>query len=328
MIVQHRRPARFPPGSPDAPLDYAPLMTEAPHRTPTAPRTVKAVIPAAGRGTRFVPATKSVPKELLPLVDKPVLQYIVEEAAAAGLVDVHLVTSRGKSAMVEHFDRAPELEAALEAKGDLSRLALVRQPSELAAISTSRQQVARGLGHAVLCAAAHIGQEAFAVLLGDDLIDIRTPLLPTMIELQQRHGGIVLALTDVPREHVGRYGIASVEPTDRSDVVRVTGLIEKPDPALAPSTLAVIGRYVLPAGIFDVLRQTPPGAGGEIQLTDAMAMMLQQGTPMHGVLFTGRRFDTGDRGDYLRAVVQLACEREDLGPDFRGWLKDYVRSLP
>jgi len=238
------------------------------------------------------------------------------------------VTSRGKSAMVEHFDRAPELEAALEAKGDITRLALVRQASQLAAISTSRQHVARGLGHAVLCAAAHVGGENFAVLLGDDLIDLRTPLLPTMTERQQRHGGIVRAVAEVPRENTGRYGIASVEPTDRSDVVRITGLIEKPDPGVAPSTLAVIGRYVLPPEIFDVIRQTPPGAGGEIQLTDAMATMLADGTPVHGVVFTGRRFDTGDRGDYLKAVVELACERDDLGPVFRGWLKSYVRTLP
>ena len=303
-------------------------MTEATHRAGGPPRTIKAVIPAAGMGTRFVPATKSVPKELLPLVDKPVLQYIVEEAAAAGLTDVHLVTNRGKSAMVEHFDRAPELEAALEAKGDVARLALVREASELAAISTSRQHVARGLGHAVLCAAAHVGRENFAVLLGDDLIDVRTPLLPTMLDLHGEYGGIVIALNDVPREHTGRYGIASVESTGRADVVRITGLVEKPDPAVTPSTLAVIGRYILPPEIFDVIRETPPGAGGEIQLTDAMAMMLKRGTPVHGVIFTGRRFDTGDRGDYLKAVVELACERADLGPAFRSWLKDFVRTLP
>jgi len=291
-------------------------------------RTVKAVIPVAGWGTRFVPATKSVPKELLPLVDKPVLQYIVEEAAAAGLTDVHLVTSRGKSAMVEHFDRAPALEALLESKGDLRGLALVRRPSELAAISTSRQHEARGLGHAVLCGAAHVGGEPFAVLLGDDLIDVRTPLLPTMLDLQQERGGIVLALCDVPRAEVGRYGIAAVQPTDRDGVLRITGLVEKPAPAATPSTLALIGRYVLPAAIFDVLRKTSPGAGGEIQLTDAMAAMLEGGTPVHGVHFTGRRFDTGDRGDYLKAVVELACERDDLGPAFSSWLKDFVRTLP
>lgn len=292
------------------------------------PRTVKAVIPAAGLGTRFVPATKSVPKELLPIVDRPVLQYIVEEAAAAGLTDVLLVTRRGKYAMVDYFDRAPELEAALADKGDEERLAAVRRPSEIADISTSRQSVARGLGHAVLCASAHVGVEPFAVMLGDDLIDARTPALPTMLEVQAEHGGIVVLLTEVPQEIVNRYGIASVESTDRADVVRVTALVEKPDPREAPSRLAVIGRYVLPGEIFAVLRETPPGSGGEIQLTDAMAAMLDAGTPVHGVVFEGRRYDTGDRGDYLKAVVEMACERDDLGPAFREWLKDFVGALP
>lgn len=290
-------------------------------------RPVKAVLPVAGLGTRFVPATKSVPKELLPVVDKPALQYIVEEAAAAGLTDVHLVTRRGKDAMADHFDRSPELEAALADKGDLERLAAVRAPAELAVISTSRQPEARGLGHAVLCAAEHVGADAFAVLLGDDLIDASTPILPTMIDVYCAYGGIVLALMDVPREMVNRYGIASAERSDRSGVVRVTGLVEKPDPETAPGTLAVIGRYVLPAGIFPVLRDTPPGAGGEVQLTDAMASMLHRGTPVHGVVFAGRRYDTGDRGDYLKAVVELACAREDLGPAFRSWLREYVRTL-
>ncbi|PZS32557.1 MAG: UTP--glucose-1-phosphate uridylyltransferase [Pseudonocardiales bacterium] len=293
-----------------------------------APRTVKAVIPAAGLGTRFLPATKAVPKELLPIVDRPVLQYIVEEAAAAGLTDVLLVTRRGKYAMVDYFDRAPELEAALSAKGDEERLAAVRRPSELADISTSRQSVARGLGHAVLCASAHVGLEAFAVMLGDDLIDASTPVLPTMLEIQAEHGGIVVLLADVPKEVVNRYGIASVESTGRADVVRITGLVEKPEPSEAPSTLAVIGRYVLPGEIFAVLRDTRPGAGGEVQLTDAMAAMLDAGTPVHGVVFGGRRYDTGDRGDYLKAVVEMACDREDLGPAFRDWLKDFVRTLP
>ncbi len=291
-------------------------------------RAVKAVIPAAGLGTRFVPATKSVPKELLPIVDTPAIEYIVEEAATAGLTDVHLVISRGKDAIADHFDRAPGLESALELKGDKERLAAVRHSSELADISTSRQDVARGLGHAVLCAAAHVGRHPFAVLLGDDIIDGRTPLLPRMLDLQAERGGIVLGLIDVPADLVSRYGIASVQPTDDDDVVRITGLVEKPDPAEAPSTLAVIGRYVLPAEIFEVLRDTVPGAGGEIQLTDAMATLLRRGTPVHGVVFTGRRYDTGDCGDYLKAVVEVACEREDVGPAFRGWLKEYVRTLP
>lgn len=295
---------------------------------PGKPRTVKAVIPAAGLGTRFVPATKSVPKELLPIVDRPVLQYIVEEAAAAGLSDVLLVTRRGKYAMVDYFDRAPELEAALEAKGDEARLAAVRRPSEIADISTSRQSVAGGLGHAVLCAAAHVGADAFAVMLGDDLIDARTPVLPRMLDIQAEHGGIVVLLAEVPKEIVNRYGIASVEPTEQADVVRVTALVEKPDPSEAPSTLAVIGRYVLPGEIFAVLRETPAGAGAEIQLTDAMAAMLAAGTPVHGVVFAGRRYDTGDRVDYLKAVVEMACDREDLGPAFACWLKEFVRTLP
>ncbi len=291
-------------------------------------RTVKAVIPAAGLGTRFLPATKSVPKELLPVVDRPALQYIVEEAVAAGLTDVHLITANGKDSLADHFDSAPALEAALAAKGDEARLALVRGLVDLADVSSTRQAQARGLGHAVLCAAAHVGTGAFAVMLGDDLIDVATPVLPTMIDVQAEHGGICLALTEVPREVVDRYGIASVEPTDRADVVHVTGLVEKPKPADAPSTLAIIGRYVLPAEIFGVLRDTPTGAGGEIQLTDAMAAMLAAGTPVHGVIFGGRRFDTGDRGDYLKAVVQLACERADLGPGFVSWLKEYVPTLP
>ncbi len=292
------------------------------------PRTVKVVIPAAGLGTRFVPATKSVPKELLPIVDRPVLQYVVEEAAAAGLSDVLLVTRRGKYAMVDYFDRAPELEAALAAKGDHVRLAAVRRTSELADISTCRQSQARGLGHAVLCAAAHVGLGTFAVMLGDDLIDARTPVLPRMIDVQAEHGGIVLLLAEVPRAVVNRYGIASVEATGQSGVVRVTGLVEKPDPADAPSTLALIGRYILPGEIFAALRRVRAGAGGEIQLTDALAAMLSAGTPVHGVVFGGRRYDTGDRGDYLKAVVEMACDRDDLGPGFRAWLKEYVGKLP
>lgn len=295
---------------------------------PAASRAVKAVIPAAGLGTRFVPATKAVPKELLPIVDRPVLQYIVEEAAAAGLHDVLLVTRRGKYAMVDYFDRAPELESALSAKGDEDRLAAVRRPSELADISTARQSVARGLGHAVLCAAAHVGNEAFAVMLGDDLIDARTPVLPRMLDIQAEHGGIVVLLADVPKELVNRYGIASVEATGAADLVRVTGLVEKPEPSEAPSTLAIIGRYVLPGEIFAVLRGTGAGAGGEIQLTDAMAAMLEAGTPVHGVVFSGRRYDTGDRLPYLQTVVELASDRDDLGPEFRRWLKEFVRTLP
>jgi UTP--glucose-1-phosphate uridylyltransferase len=284
----------------------------------------KAVIPAAGLGTRFLPATKAVPKELLPVVDKPALQYIIEEAAAAGLTDVLLVTGRGKSSMVDHFDRRPDLEMQLEAADKKDLLEAIRRPCELAAIHTSRQPEPLGLGHAVLCAAAHVGRSPFAVMLGDDLVDERDPLLPRMLELQAKTGGIVVGLIEVPRDKTSLYGIATATPTDDEDIVAISAMVEKPDPEEAPSNLAVIGRYVLPGEIFDVLEETPPGRNGEIQLTDAMAAMADAGTPVHGVLFRGRRYDTGDRQSYLRAVVQLACDRDDLGPDFRKWLTDYV----
>ncbi|WP_163511636.1 UTP--glucose-1-phosphate uridylyltransferase [Fodinicola acaciae] len=294
--------------------------------TRTRTRARKAVIPAAGLGTRFLPATKAVPKELLPVVDKPALQYIVEEAAASGLTDVLLVTGRGKSSMVDHFDRKLDLEQTLAESGKDDLLDAIRRPCDLAAIHTSRQPEPLGLGHAVLCAAAHVGNQPFAVMLGDDLIDERDPLLPRMLDLQADTGGIVVGLIEVPREQTKLYGIATAKPTEQEDVVAISELVEKPDPADAPSNLAVIGRYVLPGEIFDVIARTQPGRGGEIQLTDAMATMANEGTPVHGVLFSGRRYDTGDRQSYLRAVVKLAADRDDLGPDFRDWLKSYVDS--
>jgi UTP--glucose-1-phosphate uridylyltransferase len=287
-------------------------------------RARKAVIPAAGLATRFLPATKAVPKELLPVVDRPVLQYIVEEAARAGIQDILLVTGRGKTSMVDHFDRRPDLEARLEAKGDTEMLADIRRITDLAEIYTCRQGEPLGLGHAVSYAESHVGGESFAVLLGDEFTDETEPLLPEMLDLQASTGGIVLAFIEVPREDVNRYGIASVETTDDDSVVRVTGLVEKPDPADAPSNLAVVGRYVLPNAIFDAIRRIEPGAGGEIQLTDAMALMLAEGTPVHGIVYRGVRFDTGMPLGYLQAVVELACRRPDLGPAFRQWLTDFV----
>lgn len=288
----------------------------------------KAVIPAAGLATRFLPASKAVPKELFPVVDKPALQYIVEEAAAAGIGDVLLITGRGKSSMVDHFDRRLDLEAALSAKGDTERLEAVRHPGELAALHSSRQPEPLGLGHAVFCAEDHVGASPFAVLLGDDLIDERDPLLPTMLELQAQTGGIVLALLEVPWSEVHKYGVASVEPSDESagdaEIVRVTGLVEKPSRQEAPSNLILVGRYVLPAAIFDAIRRTEPDKRGEIQLTDAMVRLLSEGTPVHGVVFRGRRYDTGDPTGYLKAVVQLATARDDIGPGFREWLARYV----
>jgi UTP--glucose-1-phosphate uridylyltransferase len=293
------------------------------------------VIPAAGLGTRFLPATKATPKEMLPVVDKPAIQYVVEEAVSAGLDDVLMVTGRNKRPLEDHFDRNYELESALEKKGDAERLTKVQESSDLATMHYVRQGDPKGLGHAVLCAAPHVGHEPFAVLLGDVLIDPRDPLLQRMIEVQEIYGGSVVALMEVAPEQIHLYGCAAVAATQDSDVVQVTGLVEKPSPAEAPSNYAIIGRYVLDPHIFDILRETEPGRGGEIQLTDALQKLAAShstaataagsaGGPVHGVVFKGRRYDTGDRGDYLRAIVRLACEREDLGPDFRAWLKRYV----
>jgi UTP--glucose-1-phosphate uridylyltransferase len=293
-------------------------------------RAVKAVIPAAGLATRFLPATKAVPKELLPVVDTPVLQYIVEEAAAAGIGDILLVTGRGKTSMVDHFDRKPDLERRLTEKGDMDKLAAITRPCELAEIYACRQGEPLGLGHAVSYAELHVGAEPFAVLLGDEFMDDSAPLLPAMLDLQARTGGIVLAFIEVERDQVDRYGIASVEPakldieSDALDIVRVTGLVEKPAPDQAPSNLAVVGRYVLPSTVFDAIRRIEAGSGGEIQLTDAMALMLAEGTPVHGIVYRGVRYDTGLPLGYLQAVVQIACQRRDLGPAFSQWLVDFV----
>ena len=292
----------------------------------------KAVIPAAGLGTRFLPATKATPKEMLPVVDKPAIQYVVEEAVAAGLDDVLLVTGRNKQSVEDHFDRAWELEAALEKKGDNHRLERVQKSQVLADVHSVRQGDPKGLGHAVLCASKHVGNEAFAVLLGDDLIDRRDPLLPKMLEVQQVYGGSVIALIEVAPEQIHLYGCAAVRPGPEDDVVEVTDLIEKPDTGDAPSNYAVIGRYVLDPAAFDVLRDTKPGRGGEIQLTDALktlaGMPAEDGGGVRAVVFRGRRYDTGDRLDYLRTTVRLASDRTDLGPAFRAWLREFVADLP
>lgn len=291
----------------------------------------KVVIPVAGLGTRFAPATKAIPKEMLPVVDTPAIQYVVEEAVAAGLTDVLMVTGRGKSAIEDHFDHVVELEENLAAKGDDERLAKVNASTGLANIHYVRQGKPLGLGHAVNMARAHVAGEPFAVQLGDDLIDERDPILPDMIRVRERFGGSVVALMEVPPEQISLYGcaeIAPVDPVEGVDVHRVLSMVEKPDPADAPSNYAVIGRYVLAPEIFDVLDRTPPGRGGEIQLTDALAEMAnlgpEEGGGVYGVVLKGKRYDTGDRLDYLKAVVQLALDRPDLGPDLRAWLNEYL----
>ena len=292
-------------------------------------RITKAVIPAAGLGTRFLPATKAMPKEMLPVVDKPAIQYVVEEAVAAGLHDVLMITGRNKSALENHFDRVGELEATLEAKGDTERLRKVNYSTDLAEVHYLRQGDPLGLGHAILRARMHVGNEPFAVLLGDDLIDERDVLLARMIEEQQSRQATIVALLEVDPKAAHLYGVATVEPTDDADVVRITGLVEKPAPGTAPSNYAVIGRYVLRPEIFDVLDNTKPGKGGEIQLTDALQEMAEHGIAggVYGVVFRGRRYDTGDRVDYIKAIVQLAVERDDLGPELRPWLKQFAADL-
>jgi len=290
----------------------------------------KAVSAAAGLGTRFLPATKSTPKEMLPVVDKPAIQYVVEEAVAAGYEDVLFITGRSKRPLEDHFDRNLELEHVLQAKGDLARLQKVTESTDLARIHYVRQGDPLGLGHAVLVAENHIGNEAFAVLLGDDLIDPRDPVLPAMAEVRARYGGSVICLMQVPRDQISLYGCAAVSPTDDPSVMAVTDLIEKPDAAAAPSDLAIIGRYLLDPAVFAVLASTKPGRGGEIQLTDALrtlaAMPASEGGGVHGLVFTGRRYDTGDRLSYLQAVITLACERDDLGPPLREWLASFMSS--
>ena len=290
----------------------------------------KAVIPVAGMGTRFLPATKAMPKEMLPVVDKPAIQYVVEEAVAAGLHDVLMITGRNKTAVENHFDRVGELEAILRSKGDDEKLEKVRYSTDLADVHYVRQGDPRGLGHAVLRAKMHVGNEPFAVLLGDDIIDERDPLLTRMLDVQQSLNTTVVALLEVDPSQTHLYGIATVEQTGEDDVVRITGLVEKPAPGEAPSNYAIIGRYVLRPEIFDVLERTEPGKGGEIQLTDALQELATAPAwagGVHGVVFRGRRYDTGDRLDYLKAIVQLASDRDDLGPDFRPWLKDFVGNL-
>lgn len=295
-----------------------------------AARLSKAVIPVAGMGTRFLPATKALPKEMLPLVDKPVIQYVVEEAVSAGLTDILLVTGRNKNALENHFDRAHEIEFALQRKGDKKRLNDISASNQLADIHYTRQGDPRGLGHAVLRAKSHVGDSSFAVLLGDDVIDWRDDLLSQMLELHAAENVNVVALMEVPLDSIHLYGCAAIKGRPSNGVVRVTDLVEKPGRDEAPSNLAVIGRYILRPEIFDILDELEPGRGGEIQLTDALQIAARnprRAGAVKGVVFSGRRYDTGDKLDYLKATVRIASEREDLGPEFTRWLKGFVAGL-
>lgn len=290
----------------------------------------KAVIPVAGLGTRFLPATKAMPKEMLPIVDKPVIQYVVEEAVAAGLADLLMITGRNKNTLENHFDRVAELEITLQEKGDTQRLFSVQESSQLADIHYTRQGDPKGLGHAVLRAKSHVGDNSFAVLLGDDLIDARDSILPKMLEVHKQTGDNVVALMQVPQSQIHLYGCASISPTDDPDVVVINGLVEKPTAEEAPSNLAIIGRYVLRHELFDILEETQPGRGGEIQLTDALNTAAENpkiAGGVRGVIFRGRRYDTGDKLDFIKATLKIAVDREDLGADLRTWVKKFASEL-
>jgi len=283
----------------------------------------KAVIPAAGLGTRFLPATKSQPKEMLPIVDKPAIQYVIEEAVRAGLTDILVVTGRGKRAIEDHFDRNFELEYYLEQQSKTDLLREVQLTSEMADIHYIRQRDPLGLGHAVSVAREHVGNEPFAVLLGDDIMVDDSKLLLSMIDIHARYGRSALALKKVPQESISAYGCVEPEPV-HDGLVQVRSIVEKPEPSDAPSDLAVIGRYVFTPEIFDALDRIQPGAGGELQLTDAIALLLETQT-VYGCVFESGRYDIGQKIDFLRANVELALDRPDLGPEVAEFLVQLVK---
>lgn len=281
----------------------------------------KAIIPAAGLGTRFLPATKAQPKEMLPIVDKPTIQYVVEEAAASGIEDIIIVTGRGKDAIENHFDRSLELQIALARQGKEEQVREIEQISDLASFCYIRQEEPLGLGHAILTAKALIGNEPFAVLLGDDIIDAEVPCLAQMISTFERYRSSIIAVQQVAKKETGSYGI--IDPMPAEDAVyQILDLVEKPSPDAAPSDLAIIGRYILTPEIFEALEHTVPDGGGEIQLTNGLRALLRSQT-MYGLAFRGRRYDAGSKLGFLKATVQFALKRPDLAPG----LREYLRTL-
>ncbi|WP_104373625.1 UTP--glucose-1-phosphate uridylyltransferase GalU [Desulfocucumis palustris] len=285
-------------------------------------RIKKAVIPAAGLGVRFLPATKAQPKEMLPIVDKPTIQYIIEEAVASGIEDILIVTGRHKKSIEDHFDKFPSLEAHLKRKGKEDLLDLVMGIGEMADICYVRQKEPLGLGHAVYCARKFVGNEPFAVLLGDDIVKSDTPCLQQLINLYGETGASVIGAQEVPPEDVSKYGILDAEEINKG-VYRIRDLVEKPAPGEAPSRLAIMGRYIITPAVFDILSNIEPGAGGEIQLTDALRVLCRQ-EPMYGLLFDGRRYDVGDKLGYLKAMVEFALDRPDLSREFAEYLRELV----
>jgi UTP--glucose-1-phosphate uridylyltransferase len=283
----------------------------------------KAVFPVGGLGTRFLPATKAIPKEMLPVVDKPLIQHAVEEARAAGIEEFIFVTGRAKTTLEDHFDHSFELEATLDERGKTEALAeLHAWLPEAGQVCYTRQQKPLGLGHAVWCARNLVGDEPFAVLLADDLVLAKTPCLKQMVDVYNETGGNVVAVMDVPREHTRRYGVLDVV-SDDGRLAKVRGLVEKPAPEKAPSTLSIIGRYILQPEIFDHLAQIGRGAGGEIQLTDGLVKLVEGGRPFHGLRFEGRRFDCGDKVGFLHANIAFALARPDMAQELRQLLSEY-----
>lgn len=284
----------------------------------------KAVFPAAGLGTRFLPATKASPKEMLPLVDKPIIQYGVEEALHSGIQNMIIVTGRGKSAIEDHFDVSFELEHVLEAKGKKEMLSAVRAISDMIDVSYVRQKEALGLGHAVLRAKELVGSEPFAVVLADDVIDSEVPCIRQLIDVYEFYGASVVALMEVPRDQISNYGVVDAEPVPHNGtkdrLYRIRNLVEKPKAEDAPSNLAIIGRYILTPEIFTSLEEIGPGAIGEIQLTDGLRHLLRS-RPIYGFRFDGQRYDAGDKLGFLKATVEFALKRDDLGVPFRAYLK-------
>lgn len=281
----------------------------------------KAVIIAAGRGTRFLPVTRSLPKEMMPLVDRPLVQYAVEEALNSGITQIIMVTAQGKSTMEDYFDRSPELERFLERKDDKKRLKQVRELAEMVDVCYIRQKEQLGLGHAILTARKVVGDEPFAVILPDDIIDSEVPCLKSMVDAFEKYGGGVIAVERVSDEDTRKYGIIKARPV-AANVYQILSLVEKPEPSWAPSRLGIVGRYVLPPQVFDALEVTPPGAGNEIQVTDALHLLLQQ-QELYAYEFEGVRHDTGTPLGWLKANIALALKRDDIGPG----LKDYLKKL-
>ncbi len=295
------------------------------------PKVRKAVFPAAGLGTRFLPATKAQPKEMLPLVDKPLIQYGVEEAIQSGIQNVIIVTGRGKTAIEDHFDKSFELEHLLESRGKTDLLASVREITDPVDVAYIRQREALGLGHAVLRARAIVGNEPFAVVLSDDVIDAEIPALKQLLDVYEFFGAPVLALMEIPEDSISAYGVVDAEPVHhngaRDRLYRIRNLIEKPKPNEAPSNLAIIGRYVLTPEIFNSLEEVQPGSLGEIQLTDGLKHMLRN-RPIYGYRFEGTRYDAGDKLGFLKATVEFALKRPDLGEPFREYLQNLMQCSP